>query len=129
LSRRKVESEELLVAVMVVLRLLAHSERPGHGDLDPSFRVPAEELDVARLDRTFAPDRPDDARREIRDATRSNEDARIVDVEPAEHGRDAVRVALAPDLAVGNDVDSGELKVAKREQGRVVLGLLEPGCG
>jgi len=31
----------------------------------------AEELDVARLDRTFAPDRPDDARREIRDATRS----------------------------------------------------------
>ena len=56
---------------MVVLRLLAHSERPGHGDLDPSFRVPAEELDVAHLDRTFAPDRPDDARREIRDATRS----------------------------------------------------------
>jgi hypothetical protein len=57
------------------------------------------------------------------------------------HGGEAIDAAVAApeeglpsghgvgqtDLAVGNDVDSGELKVAKREQGRVVLGLLEPG--
>jgi hypothetical protein len=43
--------------------------------------------------------------------------------------RKAVRVALAPHLAVGDDVDPGLLQVADREQRRVVLRLLEEFLG
>jgi hypothetical protein len=38
-------------------------------------------------------------------------------------------VALAPDLAVADDVDAGALHVPDGHDGRVVLGLLEQGLG
>ena len=41
------EREAALVAVVIVLRLLRHRERPGHGDLDPAVGERTEELDVA----------------------------------------------------------------------------------
>ena len=52
--------------------------------------------------------------------------SRVVEVEPLERVREVVRVALAPDLAVGDDVDAGLLHVPHREHGRVVLRLIEP---
>ena len=50
---------------------------------------------------------------------------RRVDVDAVERGREAVGIALAPHLAVGDDVDAGALHVADRDQGRVVLRLFE----
>ena len=52
--------------------------------------------------------------------------AGIVDVDALERGGEAVRVALAAHLAVGDDVEPGALLVADGEQRRVVLRLLEP---
>src|SRR5919109_1510345 len=51
--------------------------------------------------------------------------AGVLDVDAGERGGEAVRVAFAPHLAVGDDVDAGRLHVANREQRRVVLRLLE----
>ena len=45
-------------------------------------------------------------------------------VDALERGGEAVGVALAPHLAVGDDVDAGPLHVADGEQGGVVLRLL-----
>ena len=47
--------------------------------------------------------------------------ARIVEVEPDQGGREMVRIALPPDLAVGEDVESGPFLGPDRDQGRVVL--------
>src|SRR5262245_10382335 len=55
--------------------------------------------------------------------------AGIVDVNAVERGRKAIRVALAPDLAVGDDIEPGLLLRPDREQGRVVLRLLDPRLG
>jgi hypothetical protein len=46
---------------------------------------------------------------------------RVVEIDPREGGRKAVRIALAADLAVGDDVDPGALHVADREPRRIVL--------
>ena len=51
--------------------------------------------------------------------------AGIVDVDAFERGGEAVGVAFAPHLAVGDDVESGALLVVDREQRRVVLRLRE----
>ena len=52
-------------------------------------------------------------------------DARVVEVDAVEGGREAVRVALPPHLPVGDDVDARELHVLHGEPRRVVLGFLE----
>ena len=52
-------------------------------------------------------------------------DARVVQVDAVEGRREAVRVALPPHLAVGDDVHACALHVANRESGCVVLGFLE----
>jgi hypothetical protein len=46
-------------------------------------------------------------------------------------GKDAsiVRVALAPDLAVGDDVEAGILLGSNRDQGRIILRLREKRLG
>ncbi len=49
--------------------------------------------------------------------------AGIVDVDAFERGGEAVGVALAPHLAVGDDVEAGALLVVDGEQGCVVLRL------
>src|SRR5215211_9319567 len=53
--------------------------------------------------------------------------AGVLDVDALERGREAVRVALAAHLAVGDDVQPGALLVGDRQPRRVVLGLLEIG--
>ena len=50
------------VAVMVVLGLAAHGERPRHRRLDLAVGVGAQQRDVAHLDRVAPPDLADDAR-------------------------------------------------------------------
>ena len=55
--------------------------------------------------------------------------AGLVDVDALERGGEAVGVALAADLAVGDDVDAGPLHVADGDDGGIVLRLLEPRLG
>ena len=50
--------------------------------------------------------------------------AGVVEVDAFERGGEAVRVALAPDLAVADDVEPRLLLRADRDQGRVVLRLV-----
>ena len=52
--------------------------------------------------------------------------AGIVDVDAVERGGEAVGIALAAHLAVGDDVEADLLLVADRQQRGVVLRLLQP---
>ena len=54
-------------------------------------------------------------------------DAGIVDVDPFERGGEAVRIAFAPDLAVGDDVEPRLFLQLDRQHRRVVLRLGETG--
>ena len=51
--------------------------------------------------------------------------AGIVDVDAFESCGKAIRIAFAPHLAVGDDVEAGALLIADRKQCRVILRLLE----
>src|SRR6478672_10106103 len=113
------------VAVVIVLRLLRHRERAGHSHLDHSVGVRAQELEVADFDRVWPGDGSDHARHRVRMPTAIQRLAGVVDVDAVERGREVVRVALATDLAVGNDVEAGAFLRTDRKQGRVVLGLGE----
>ena len=115
--------------VEVVLRLLRHRERAGHRDLHPARRVALEELQVLDLDRVPAADLADDARHRVRVARAVERRARVVDVDAVERGGEAVGVALAPDLAVGDDVEPGFLLRLDRHDRRVVLRLGEERLG
>ena len=119
------EGDVALAGVEVVLRLLGHRERPRDRHLGQVLRVGPQELGVAQQDRLRARDRADDPRDRERLAVAVQRLAGVVDVDAAERRRHAVGVALAPDLAVGDDVQPGALLVADRGQGRRVLGLLE----
>ena len=55
--------------------------------------------------------------------------AGIVDIDAVERGREAVGIAFAPLLAVGDDVEPGALLVADREQRGVVLRALRDARG
>ena len=72
-----------------------------------------------------ARDRADDARHRVGVAAAVQRRARVVDVDALERGGEAVRVALAAHLAVGDDVEPGALLVGDRQPRRVVLGLLQ----
>ena len=111
--------------IEVVLRLLAHGERPGHGHLDLVVRVGAQEFEIVDFDRPLAPDRAYDARNRIGMARPVERHARLVDVDAFERGREAVRIAFATDFAVGDDVEPRVLLRPDREHGRIVLGLGE----
>jgi hypothetical protein len=87
--------------------------------------VRAQELQILHLHRMAAADRPDDARHRIRMPRAVERGARVVDVDPVERGREAVRIALAADLAVAHDVEAGVLLRADGDQRRVVLRLLQ----
>ena len=105
---RVIHRRELAAAAVEVdLRLLRHREGSGHRDLDAALRVPAQELQVADLDRVAAPDRAHDARHRIGMTAAIERRAGIVEIDAVERGGEAVGVALAPDLAVGDDVEAG----------------------
>ena len=121
--RGVVEGQLLLVAVEVVLGLLAHGERAGHRHLDGPVGLRPEELEVGHLDRVLAADLADDARHRVGMAAAIERGARVVEVDTLERGGEAVGVALAPDLAVGDDVEAGALLGADRQDRGVILRL------
>ena len=88
--------------------------------------VGLQELEVAQLDRVLPADPPDHAGDRVGVAAAVERGPRVVDVDALERGGEAVRVALAPHLAVGDDVEAGPLLIADGEDGGVVLRLLEP---
>jgi hypothetical protein len=49
----------------------------------------------------------------------------IVDIDPLERGGEAVRVAFAALLSVGDDIEAGLFLVADSKKGRIVLCLLQ----
>jgi hypothetical protein len=51
--------------------------------------------------------------------------AGIVDIDAFERGGEAIRIALAPPLPVGDDIETGALLVEDGDPGRVVLRLVE----
>ena len=83
---------------------------------------------VPDLNRLPAPDFADHPRYDLNLARRARWDLRrIVAVHAVECGRKAVGIAFAPYLAIGHDIDAGALLVADRQDGGVVLSLLEMG--
>ena len=115
----------LEVRVVVVLRLLGHRERPGHRHLHRTVGVRLEELQVADLDRGRPGDRPDDARHRVGVPGAVERGARVVDVDAVERGGEVVGVALAADLAVGDEVEARALLGPDGHLGGVVLRLGE----
>src|SRR2546430_16982533 len=82
-----------------------------------------EETQIVHLDRMLAADLADDARHGIRMARAVERAAGMVDVGAFERRGEAIRVALAADLAVGDDVEPRTLLRADGEHGGVVLRL------
>jgi hypothetical protein len=71
-------------------------------------------------------DLADDARHRLELARRPRRrHRRVVVVDAVERRREAVGIALAAHLAVGDDVDAGAFLVADRDDRRVVLRLFE----
>ena len=89
----------------------------------------AQEFEVLDFDRMLAADLADDARHRIGVARAVERNAGIVDVDAFERGREAVRIALAADFAVGDDVEPSLLLRLDREDRRVVLRLGEVRLG
>ena len=121
-----VERQRRLVAVVVVLALLRHGERARHRHLDHAVGIGAQEFDVAHLDRMAPSDLADHARHDGEAAGAVRRLAGIVEIDAVERGREAVGIALAPLLAVGDDVEAGALLVADGEERGVVLRRVEP---
>ena len=124
-GRGIVESQRHLVLVVVVLRLLAHGEGAGHGDLDRPVGVGAQELHVAHLYRMAPLIGPTTRGTGLGDRC-GRARAGIVDIDAVERRGEAVGVALAAHLAVGDDVEAGALLVADGDQCGVVLRLFKP---
>jgi len=105
-----VHHQLFLVLVKLVLGLARHCERAGQGDLDPALGVGAQELDVAHLDRPQPADRLDDARHHDGAAGAPAHGRRVVEIDPREGRRKAVRelsrrmpqaIALVPNRPFG----------------------------
>ena len=120
-----VHRELCFVGVELVLHLLRQGERARHGDLGRVRRVRDQELGVAALDGALAADAAGDARHRRRPAVRPDHRADIDRVEPVEREAEIVGIALAPHLAVADDIDADALHLADRDDRRVVLRLLE----
>ena len=123
------EGQLLLALVEVVLGLLGHGERAGQRDLHEAVRVGAQEAQVVDGQRLVAAQRAGDARDGDRVAAAVQRRPGALEIDPVQRGGEAVGVALAADLAVGDDVQPGALLVADGEQRRVVLGLARASAG
>ena len=124
----EVHDELVELVVGLVRGLLGHRERAGQGDLDRAIRVGAQELDVADLDGSAPAHRADDARHHS--VTGAGRDGGgMLGVDPVQRRGEAVGVALAPHLPIGDGVDPRALHVADGQPRGVVLGLLQEGLG
>ena len=118
------------VLVELVLRLLAHGEGAGQRDLGGAVGVARAGTACRALPpRACAGSWPTTRGTGVCVARARLHVPGLGRVDALERGGEAVGVALAPDLAVGDDVDAGALHVADGEQGGVVLRLLQPGLG
>ncbi len=117
------QRQRLAGAVVVVLGLLGQRERARAGGLDPPRGVLAQELEVPAEDVLLEPDRADHAGHLGGLAAVVHDRRRVVEVDPRERRDEVVRVALAADLAIRDDVDPGPLHVGDGRQGRRVLGV------
>ncbi len=115
--------------VVLVLRLLAHREGTRHGHLDRLLRVCTQKLQILDLYRVLPANLSDDARDGVGVSRAVERRARIVDVHAFERRGELVGVALAPDLAVGDDVQARFFLGADREQRRVFLRFGEKRIG
>jgi hypothetical protein len=111
------------MAAEVVLSLLAHCERAGHRHFHLPAGVALEELQIIDLDWPHAANRPDNARHWIGVAGPVERCSRMVDVDSLEGSRESVRIAFAPYLSIGDDIETGLLLRLDREDRRVVLGF------
>src|SRR5438094_58232 len=113
------------VLVVVVLSLLRHRVWTGHGDSDSSIRVGAEKFHIAYFDRMLPANLSDNARHRIRMTATIERCPRVIDVDALERRGKPIGVTLAPDLAIGDDVESRTLLIADGEDRRIVLRFLE----
>lgn len=111
--------------VVIVLCLLRHRERPRHSDLYLLRGVGFEKFHIAHLYRVFAANRADDTWYRIWMSGPIERFARIVDVDSLKRRCKAVRIALAPHFAVGDDVQPRFLLLANDEASRIVLCIVE----
>src|SRR5262249_24073043 len=72
-----------------------------------------------------APDRPDDARHRNGPTVAVDDGPGIVDIDAVERGGETVGIALAPLLAVTDDIEPGAFLIADGEDGGVVLRRFE----
>src|SRR3989449_6889826 len=126
---RVIHRRLFLGPVVLVLRLLAHGEGTGYGHLDRLFRVGPQKLQILDLYRVLPPNLSDDTRHRVGVSRAVERRAGIVGVHAFERGGETIGVALAPDLAVGDDVQARFLLGADREQRRVFLRLREKRIG
>jgi len=110
-----------LIAVIIVLRLAAHRERAWHRGLDLTLGIGAQHFEIAQFHRLPAPDRADDARHRNGPSIAIDHRAGIIDIDAVERGGEAIGIALAALLAVGDDVEPGALLIADGENRGVIL--------
>ena len=120
-----------VVVVEEVGRGVGHGHGAGHGDLDRLVGEGLGEAPVARQEGFARLDRPDD-RRQLRlvGAAAHRPPGQAVEVEALKVPAVVVDVVLAPDLAVGGDVDAGVHLVFDRlldAEGEALLRLLAHG--
>jgi hypothetical protein len=125
----EVHGQLVEVTVELVLRLLGHGEGAGQGDLGEVIGMAAKELHVAELDGLPPSDPAHDARHRRLVARPVPDDAGTRHVDALQRGREAVRVALAPDLTVRDDVDARPFHVPDGDHRGIILRLLQPGLG
>src|SRR4030095_2615313 len=94
-----------------------------------AVRVATEELQPAQLDRTRPAHAAGHARHVGLVAVAVRDHGGLRHLYAAERSGEVVRVALAPDLAVADDVDAGPLHLADGHDGRVVLRRPHAGLG
>ncbi len=119
------ECERIVARVMLIHRLLRHRERTRQRDLDRLVGIGAQERDIVDLDRYLTLDRPGYDRHRDFPAGAAGDLANARPIDAVERVCKLVRVALASDLAVGDDVDPGAFLLADRNQRRIVLRLLQ----
>ena len=85
----------------------------------------AQELEIPKHHRMLSTNFADDTRHGIRMAAAIERCAGVVDIDAFKRSRKSIGVALAANLAVGDDIKAGPFLIADREDGCVILRLFE----
>ena len=125
IHRRGIVHRRVLATATVVidLRLLRHGEGSRDGCLYVSARMPAQKLKIAHAHGVLSANGTDHARHRIGVPAAIESHARIIQVDPIERGGEAIRIALAADLPIGNDIEPGVFLRLDGHQRGIVLRL------